>query len=238
MEAKGQVTIVETMDGKDSVPSSVAKYAASAYNARTAVGNTRLSGCPNDIEDLSVYQGWTYKSESGWGGWADSAAVTAARPYLWMMTVPLNEKGGLSGNITYACLTGADGEKGADGRDALRNVLAGSDLRNKDMPELVVNSNGEGENIVEVSDTELCYGTRSLHVKVGNSDHYPGMFFSPVAIKRNTTYHLSVMAKGRGTLDFEVVNKLSAVSRGIDRDGWLSPQPARVSIGSAGWTLH
>lgn len=125
-----------------------------------------------------------------------------------------------------------------DGRDALRNVLVGSDLRNKDMPELVVNSNDEGENIVEVSSTELCDGTPSLHVKVGNNGNYPGMFFSPVAIKRSTTYHLSVMAKGKGTLDFEVVNKLSAASRGIDRDGWLSPQPARSSIDSDGWTLH
>lgn len=121
---------------------------------------------------------------------------------------------------------------GTRGRDALRNLLTGSDLRNPDMPELVAN-----ENTVEVSDTELCGGTQSLHIKVETGDQYPGMFFSPVAIKRNTAYHLSVMAKGKGTLYFEAVNKKSFASRGINRDGWLSLSSASKDINSDDWTL-
>lgn len=102
--------------GKDGVPTSVSRYAASAYNAKTVEGNTHGgSGCPKDIEDFQWYKGWTYKT-GDWGGWQAAATVSEDRPYLWMVTVGLDEDGGYDGNVAvcYACLTGADGEDGED----------------------------------------------------------------------------------------------------------------------------
>lgn len=100
--------------GKDSVPSSVSKYAASAYNASTVKGNTHGGiDCPKDIANYvptgGAWSGWT------WGGWSDSATPTDAKPYVWMLTVPLNEEGKQKGSASYVCMTGAKGDTGAAG---------------------------------------------------------------------------------------------------------------------------
>lgn len=131
---------------------------------------------------------------------------------------------------------------GAAGLAALRNLLVGSGLKNASttrgsMPELVVNSDSEGENTVELDSSTQYLGTDSLHIKTGNTGKYPGMYFCPVAIKRDMAYTASVWAKGMGSVTIEVVNKTAATPRGVDRDGWLYGATAGTVAPGDGWKL-
>lgn len=178
------------------------------------------------------------------GDWAVPAKgdampeATDEKPWLWTrVTVTYSD-----GTATTAYSVARKGKDGAAGLAALRNLLVGSGLKNASttrgsMPELVVNSDSEGENTVELDSSTQYLGTDSLHIKTGNTGKYPGMYFCPVAIKRDMAYTASVWAKGMGSVTIEVVNKTAATPRGVDRDGWLYGATAGTVAPGDGWKL-
>lgn len=116
-----------------------------------------------------------------------------------------------------------------------RNLLQGSDLtRTADgTPALVVSDSGT----VEVSTSEKYDGTASLHVSTSTANSYDGMYFSPVSIAKSTAYHVSVYAKGTGTLTIEMVKKTAAGAYGQNRDTAADAKASKSFALTGAWQL-
>ena len=83
-----------------------------------------------------------------------------------------------------------------------RNLLKGTDFSY--IPDnMSLLPNGDG-NVVEITDSVLYDSDKTLHIKTVKTGVYDGVFMRPVAIKGNTAYMCSVLAKGEGTIYLEL----------------------------------
>lgn len=84
-----------------------------------------------------------------------------------------------------------------------RNLLKGTDFSY--VPDnMSLLPNGDG-NVVEITDNVLYDSDKTLHIKTAAKGAFSGVYFRPITIKQNTTYMISVWAKGKGTITIETV---------------------------------
>lgn len=141
------------------------------------------SGTSYSYGDVVTYGGQTYV----WGASSDSSA---------------GDKPGTNSGWTLAASKGTDGAAGKDGKDALRNLLVGSSMEDLTRLGGVIITNTTRNTVAADADTTYM-GTPSLKIMTTLANYNSGVYFRPIAIKRNTKYHASVWAKGSGTFAIE-----------------------------------